>query len=536
MLMKSVKAGRIRWVCMTALGCLICLILVALALEAFQRGCEVVGIGRRANAVLAERVSPRDIPETPAISVKARAGAGCLAIANRERPSPVERGIETNREAGRAPWEMPAGLGVSAEDRRKRHAFFDGLSEEDREFAALIGCELVFSVGEGAEVRGVYGGGLLQEPLRAGLLPAVSAWIRSPGEPASETPREVRTTVQIGETPVEIEAALEPWPETGEARELRYIFVPVEPIYRSLMDKHVGEDQPERWDLPFVRYKANLPGEYPTNSLGFLDEDRPVPKPPGLFRIACIGGSTTEGAEKKNLASQRYPSILEQRLKAEFGGNAVEVANCGTPGKNTLGYLLRLPDYLKLEPDLVILYPGVNDTNAQNALGYFSASGRCLGWARKSAFLRFWAGGLLSPSDENIQRVNQATTLRSLEAMARVFQERGIGVAIGSFAYPDPAKMHYLDRMYFNLNAHFAFRAASLTAYVRSIQLLDEGYERLCADKGLAYVPVMEEMQGQPYYFLDVCHMNDVGITRKAEIFYAYIRDCVAAGLSHRTK
>jgi hypothetical protein len=126
--------------------------------------------------------------------------------------------------------------------------------------------------------------------------------------------------------------------------------------------------------------------------------------------------------------------------------------------------------------------------------------------------------------------------LANLEAIVRVFQERGVGVALASFAYPDPAKMRYVDRLYFNDDAHYSWNTPSLACYVRTIQLLNDDFKDLSARRGLPFIPVAEEMRGEPSYFLDVCHMNDAGIARKADIFYRHIKDYVADRLSHGDK
>lgn len=102
------------------------------------------------------------------------------------------------------------------------------------------------------------------------------------------------------------------------------------------------------------------------NSLGFRGEEIAMPKPTGRFRIAVLGGSTTYGEFIDDDAAT-FPAQLEQFLR-EQGHNA-EVINAGCPGYNSWESLGNLAfRVLDLEPDLVILYDGVNDVHARLVL------------------------------------------------------------------------------------------------------------------------------------------------------------------------
>lgn len=100
------------------------------------------------------------------------------------------------------------------------------------------------------------------------------------------------------------------------------------------------------------------------NSLGFRGDEIPIPKPPGEFRIACIGGSTTyEGAVQDYKLA--YPQLLEARLK-EKGYSNVRVINAGLSGwaswESLINFEFRLLD---LDVDLVIIYDALNDAQAR---------------------------------------------------------------------------------------------------------------------------------------------------------------------------
>ncbi|MBI3820737.1 MAG: hypothetical protein HY286_18765 [Planctomycetes bacterium] len=96
----------------------------------------------------------------------------------------------------------------------------------------------------------------------------------------------------------------------------------------------------------------------PHNSLGFRGPELEARKS-DVFRIICIGGSTTYGTRNVN-ESECWPRILESMLSAR--GIAVEVINAGVPAYTSAECLQLLREKaLPLDPDLVILYMGAND-------------------------------------------------------------------------------------------------------------------------------------------------------------------------------
>jgi hypothetical protein len=60
------------------------------------------------------------------------------------------------------------------------------------------------------------------------------------------------------------------------------------------------------------------------NSLGFRTHEFAVPKPPGLLRVVCIGGSTTVAGRTND---ETYPAHLERMLRARHPGLTIEVLN-----------------------------------------------------------------------------------------------------------------------------------------------------------------------------------------------------------------
>jgi lysophospholipase L1-like esterase len=107
------------------------------------------------------------------------------------------------------------------------------------------------------------------------------------------------------------------------------------------------------------------------NSRGFFDTEWPLERTPGVPRILCLGGSTTEGGNDRGHAGS-YPYQLREILGQSLGG-PVEVFNAGisswTSAEILAAWTLELQD---LCPDLVIMHEAVNDSEPRNWPGFKS--------------------------------------------------------------------------------------------------------------------------------------------------------------------
>src|SRR5512139_689953 len=65
------------------------------------------------------------------------------------------------------------------------------------------------------------------------------------------------------------------------------------------------------------------------NSRGYRTHEFAVPKPDGLVRVVCIGGSTTVAGRTNQ---ETYPAHLERMLRRRHPGLAIEVLNLGVSG------------------------------------------------------------------------------------------------------------------------------------------------------------------------------------------------------------
>lgn len=128
-----------------------------------------------------------------------------------------------------------------------------------------------------------------------------------------------------------------------------------DPTFRYTQHRHIGF-------IPTPNY-VDIPNAH--NNLGCRgDEEIPLEKPEGEFRIVCLGGSTTYTG-CVNGWKWSYPERMEAYLH-EQGYTNVRVINAGaeawTSYESLASFELRALDW---DPDLVIVYHGINDILAR---------------------------------------------------------------------------------------------------------------------------------------------------------------------------
>ncbi len=123
----------------------------------------------------------------------------------------------------------------------------------------------------------------------------------------------------------------------------------------ALTNRYIG--------LPYLNY--GLAPDYPDhNSMGYRGAEFDVPKPESTFRIFALGGSTTYGTSIA--ANEAYPAQLQRTLRDEYDYANVEVVNAGVESYSSFDSLANLTYHiLDHEPDLLIIYHGINDVRAR---------------------------------------------------------------------------------------------------------------------------------------------------------------------------
>lgn len=123
-----------------------------------------------------------------------------------------------------------------------------------------------------------------------------------------------------------------------------------------------------------VRSWTNQPGyrdaDVRINALQLRGGEISREKPPGVFRIACLGDSATFGVWRERegvFGYDSYPAELA-RLLAAAGYRQVEVLNAGVVGySSSHGLRQFMVGILELAPDVVTVRFGMNDHSVSNA-------------------------------------------------------------------------------------------------------------------------------------------------------------------------
>lgn len=287
------------------------------------------------------------------------------------------------------------------------------------------------------------------------------------------------------------------------------------------------------WELFAEQYNPNVEyvdgltwpevQRFRTNSLGWRSGEITLPKPAGVFRILCIGGSTTvEGRTNETT----YPAMLQTQLRDHFHTQSIEVINCGVHGRGIGSERDGLPKYLALQPDLIVYYNFINDFRSQVGIlthvsERFSESPRnaIQAWLRKSPLLFPRFSSYLLPPEHDMRQAIRANIVEPLRQFANAFQQQGVKVAMCSFAYPDTTALSAKERDFFDFAADsFWFRqhVMSLGQYTLQVRSFNTTLKDMCAREGILYVPVAEKLRNGHDGFIDICHMNPIGIQRKA--------------------
>lgn len=107
---------------------------------------------------------------------------------------------------------------------------------------------------------------------------------------------------------------------------------------------HLEEYRPEGW-LVSTRVTSN--------SQGLREREIPLEKPPGEFRILCIGDSWTFGLGVD--AEKAFPRQLEEYLSRKYPGRSLRVINAGIPAcQYSQGFLMLKQVGMAYDPDLVL--------------------------------------------------------------------------------------------------------------------------------------------------------------------------------------
>ncbi len=273
------------------------------------------------------------------------------------------------------------------------------------------------------------------------------------------------------------------------------------------------------------------------NSLGYRNEEFPVAKPAGTYRIVALGGSSTY-TEKVKENEKTFTAQLEKILQQQYHYANVQVINAGVPAYTTWESLVNLEfRVLDLEPDLIIIYHNTNDVTARlvkpetyrgdNSGARKQWSPPPIPWWEHSTLLRILSRKLDWTDQVRLRDFVEApTTLnrsggdryaalqqnrpiyfeRNLRNMIAVARENGVSVMLATWAYA-PGFGDYADKAYYQQ----AFAEQN-----DIIRRLGESHQ----------VPVFDfaaVMPQEKQYWADGRHVNEQGARLKAELFAQFL-------------
>jgi GDSL-like Lipase/Acylhydrolase family len=290
------------------------------------------------------------------------------------------------------------------------------------------------------------------------------------------------------------------------------------------------------WAKPWFKYRPGARAEVVAggehfviqiNSQGFRTHEFAVPKPAGLVRVVCIGGSTTVAGRTNE---ETYPALLEAKLRARYPGLPVEVLNLGVSGVSHEHWLERLDRVFAYDPDVVVHYEAINDL----AWRQFPRFAQAHPWWRAAYGSLLYSRLVPFPLDALEPYI--ADSLDTLGRIAAACRERGTAYLAASFAGPDPRRLGSEMKSHLDVNTEFwgrRFPLHSYATYAAIVGRYNQRFVEFVHHEHIAHVLVHERLN-DPSLFIDVCHFTPAGIEELALVFLPTVDGLVTQTAGHR--
>ena len=280
------------------------------------------------------------------------------------------------------------------------------------------------------------------------------------------------------------------------------------------------------------------------------------PKEPGIFRILCIGGSTT-WSDKASGPQQSYPAQLETFLR--FKGFSVDVVNGGC-GYFTSAELVGTLAFrgIYTDPDLVIIHTGGNDggplksprqyrpdythwrtvdpsLHVLSKTDTFRAYWKIPSWTwrlyitlrlRPNAFYRrMVATQLDSPQDGLVSKVDlgkreHVGLERNLRTLIAISRAHGAKVATVTFGTtPLENLRHLLPQI--DTDSKLRSRVFQQAEIVRKKRY--DTITRVSDELGIPVIPFHDFVPSSPERWVDQCHLDDAGCKEKGQFIGRFL-------------
>lgn len=312
-----------------------------------------------------------------------------------------------------------------------------------------------------------------------------------------------------------------------------------------------------------------------TNRFGFNDQDYPLQKTQGVYRIVIVGDSFNWAGDREG----NYATMLEHMLDNHYGSHRVDVINTGYPGTHTGEQLAMLKKFgLQYNPDMVILgffagndffeadpnrkriivndcYVDIDKRRERRFLGYpIITQSRVLLFLRQKYQLYMekrraqkeaeaWAGATGQPAPVgnlaeetflNVDRAkleffNEKTSakrfrsnieyiFRSITEMSDLLKSRNIKFMVAIY----PEEMQVSPKLFDTIVAKFNLNRADY-----NLRLAQDLLKSFLETKGIPYLDLLdrfkEEEQKHELYLFRNTHWNRDGNQLAADILFDYL-------------
>ena len=278
------------------------------------------------------------------------------------------------------------------------------------------------------------------------------------------------------------------------------------------------------------------------NSLGFRGPELPRDKPPGTYRIAFLGGSTTYCAEVSG-DDKTWPYLVVEALKLAHPDRRFDYINAGVPGYTTYESLKRFEAEVSAsDPDLVVIYHASNDLSgnsrkAAKAQGLSSeAEEKNLSWLSKwSLFvylveknLRIIALQRATEDASNKLDVDSAALAMPFETSLREFvravQASGAKVALVTFVTRLRAKQTPEEQVEAAVTSLYYMPYMTPAGLIESFDAYNDAIRKVAREEGAILVEAAHAVPGEASQFVDSVHFNDQGSATMADIVAPALR------------
>ena len=307
--------------------------------------------------------------------------------------------------------------------------------------------------------------------------------------------------------------------------------------FSSAPDNVFARD-PEKIVLPVFPNRKTMPGEARVKFVRVKDIDEKCFRNPlfkakkqkGVFRILCIGGSSTYSG---------FVEPLDELFKSHFGRGRVEVLNLGLPGAYIAvsDYLLRRK-YQAYSPDMIFIYHGFNDISRVAPLPRNKKIIMSF-YARKSYGIinlikrKFHTGFI--PPDRYIGNYskNIQSNSRYYKNVVRYCLNRNIPLILSTFASPDYENIPREQKDFFDKNIKFLWpHLVDTKTYGALLTAHNLMVARVASENGLPVIRAFEKVKGGGNLFLDNCHLTEAGKKITAKVIYKTIAPLVEKRIS----